>query len=148
MPGPGTGPRPCSWETLLYKVGRSPWMGDHPVTRPLPTHRTTQTQNKRTQTFMPCVGFEPTIPAFERAKTVHVLDRVDTVIDSLNICNLQKYWNWNIIYLMTYFVFVCRIAVEVRNLLRNQHTSPSLPYSIDTPETAQQYKSRAMLSVS
>jgi hypothetical protein len=36
--------------------------------------RTTQTQNKRTQTCMPQVGFEPTTPAFERAKTVHVLD--------------------------------------------------------------------------
>jgi hypothetical protein len=25
------------------------------------------------------VGFEPTIPAFERAKTVHALDRADSV---------------------------------------------------------------------
>jgi hypothetical protein len=29
---------------------------------------------------MPRVGFEPTIPAFERAKIVHVLDRAATVI--------------------------------------------------------------------
>jgi hypothetical protein len=29
---------------------------------------------------MPQVGFEPTIPAFERAKTVHTLDRAATVI--------------------------------------------------------------------
>jgi hypothetical protein len=29
---------------------------------------------------MPWVGFEPTIPAFERAKTVHVLDRAANVI--------------------------------------------------------------------
>jgi hypothetical protein len=29
---------------------------------------------------MPQVGFEPTIPAFERAKTVHALDRSATVI--------------------------------------------------------------------
>jgi hypothetical protein len=28
---------------------------------------------------MPYVGFEPTIPAFERAKTVHALDRSATV---------------------------------------------------------------------
>jgi hypothetical protein len=28
---------------------------------------------------MPSVGFEPTIPAFQRAKTVHALDRVATV---------------------------------------------------------------------
>jgi hypothetical protein len=26
------------------------------------------------------VGFEPTIPAFERAETVHALDRVATVV--------------------------------------------------------------------
>jgi hypothetical protein len=29
---------------------------------------------------MPRVGFEPTIPVFERAKTVHASDRVATVI--------------------------------------------------------------------
>jgi hypothetical protein len=28
---------------------------------------------------MPCVVYEPTIPASERAKTVHVLDRSATV---------------------------------------------------------------------
>jgi hypothetical protein len=38
---------------IFYTVGRTPWMGDQPVARPLPTHRTTQTQNKRTQTSMP-----------------------------------------------------------------------------------------------
>jgi hypothetical protein len=30
-------------------------------------------------TSMPCVGFEPTIPASERAKAVHSLDRSATV---------------------------------------------------------------------
>jgi hypothetical protein len=35
------------------------------------------------QTFMPCVGFEPTIPASERAKTVHALDRSATVTGHL-----------------------------------------------------------------
>jgi hypothetical protein len=43
-------------------------------------HRTTQTQNKRTQTSMPQVGLEPTIPVLERAKTVHALDRAAAVI--------------------------------------------------------------------
>jgi hypothetical protein len=42
---------------IVYSVGRTPWAGDQPVARPLPTHRTAQTQNKRTQTFMPRVGF-------------------------------------------------------------------------------------------
>jgi hypothetical protein len=54
--------------------------GDQPVAEPLLTHRITQTQNERTQTSMPLVGFEPTIPAFDQAKTVHDLDRAATVI--------------------------------------------------------------------
>jgi hypothetical protein len=33
---------------LFYTAGRTPWRGDQPVTRPIPTHRTTQTQNKLT----------------------------------------------------------------------------------------------------
>jgi hypothetical protein len=57
-----------------------PWTGEQPVSRPLPTHRTTQTQNKRTQTSMPRVGLEPTIPVFERAKAVHALDLAANVI--------------------------------------------------------------------
>jgi hypothetical protein len=65
---------------IIYTVGRTFWTGDQPVARPLPTHRTIQTQNKRTRTFMPWVGFELTIPAFGRAKTVHALDRAATVI--------------------------------------------------------------------
>jgi hypothetical protein len=32
---------------------------------------------------MPRVGFEPTIPVFERAKTIHVLDRAATVIGTV-----------------------------------------------------------------
>jgi hypothetical protein len=37
---------------------------------------------------MPREGFEPTIPVFERAKTVHASDRAATMID--NIC-IYKY---------------------------------------------------------
>jgi hypothetical protein len=69
----------------LYTVGRTPWRGDQPVARPLLTHRTTQTQTKRTQAFVPRVGFEPTTPMYERAKAVHALDRAATVIDLILI---------------------------------------------------------------
>jgi hypothetical protein len=74
---------------ILHTVGRTPWTGDQPVSRPLPTQRTTQTQNKHSQTSMPRVGFEPTIPAFEQAKTVHALDGAATVIDR-NITRIIK----------------------------------------------------------
>jgi hypothetical protein len=70
----------------LYIVGTIPWMGDQSVARPLPTHRTTQTQNKRTQVSMPLVGFELT---FERAKAVRPLDREATVMDSTFIIKVK-----------------------------------------------------------
>jgi hypothetical protein len=68
-----------SW-AYIQSVGLFGWGNS-----PLPTHRTTQTQNKCTHTSMPRVGFELTIPVFERAKTVNALDRAATVIGSRNI---------------------------------------------------------------
>jgi hypothetical protein len=41
---------------------------------------------------MPWVGFERTIPAFERAKTVHALDRAATLID-INIDRWHEIMN-------------------------------------------------------
>jgi hypothetical protein len=73
----------------LYTVGRNPWTVDQPVARPLPTHRTTQTHNKLTETSMPRVGFEPTIPILERAKTFHALDPAAIVIGSLETYSVK-----------------------------------------------------------
>jgi hypothetical protein len=76
------GPWPLLQFLNLYTVGRTPWTGiSRSQGRSL--HRTTQTQNKRTQTSMSQVGLEPTIPVFEQAKTVHALDRAATVIGIL-----------------------------------------------------------------
>jgi hypothetical protein len=66
---------------ILYTELTTALMWDQPVARPLTTHRSTQTHNKRRQIFMSWVGFEPTITAFERTKTVHTFDRAATVID-------------------------------------------------------------------
>jgi hypothetical protein len=42
------------------------------------------------------VGFEPTIPVFERAATVHALDRATTVIGHcdrrIEFSGFMKYW--------------------------------------------------------
>jgi hypothetical protein len=70
-----------------HRVGTTPWMGDQPISRSLPTRRTIRTQNKRTQTSMAFAGIEPTIPVFERAKTVHASDRAATVIRS-SLCSI------------------------------------------------------------
>jgi hypothetical protein len=50
---PFLGPWPLFQFLNVYRVGRTPWTVDQPVARPLPTYRTTQTQNKRTQISMP-----------------------------------------------------------------------------------------------
>jgi hypothetical protein len=52
----------------IYTVSINHWMKDQPLAKPLPANRNTQTQNKLTQTFMPQVVFEPTIPVIECAK--------------------------------------------------------------------------------
>jgi hypothetical protein len=77
---------------IFYTVNRTSWTGDQSVARPLPAHRTAQTQNKGTQASVAQVGFEPTIPVFERAKTVHVLDRAATVLgtNQINIDNISS----------------------------------------------------------
>jgi hypothetical protein len=59
--------------------------GDQSVAKALPAYKTTQTQNIRTQTSMPWVGFEHTIPAFEREKTHHVLDRAASWTSAKNL---------------------------------------------------------------
>jgi hypothetical protein len=71
---PFVGPWPLFSFLIIYTVCRTPWTGDQPIARPLPIHRTTQTQNKRKQTSMSQVRFKPTTPVFERTKTVHALD--------------------------------------------------------------------------
>jgi hypothetical protein len=71
-----------SYTQSVGLIGR----GDRPVARPLPTHRTTQTESTHTmQISMSWVGFKPTIPAFKRAKTVHALDRAASVIGPIII---------------------------------------------------------------
>jgi hypothetical protein len=75
---------------LFYTVGRTPWTENQPVAMSLLGHRTTSTQNKRTQTSMTQVRIEPTIPEFEGAKTVHGLDRTAIVIDHKQLHSTQK----------------------------------------------------------
>jgi hypothetical protein len=62
----------------LYTVCRTPTGISPSQGRYLHTEQ--HKQNKCTQTFMPRVGFEATIPVFDRAKRVHALDRAVAVI--------------------------------------------------------------------
>jgi hypothetical protein len=78
--------------SIFYTVGRTPWTRDQSFARPLPIHRITETRNKRTQTSVTSVRFEPTAPVLEWAKTVHGLDRTATLIGRL-ICSVFKILN-------------------------------------------------------
>jgi hypothetical protein len=54
------GPWPLSlfkFRNRFYTDGRTPWTSDQPIARPLPTHRTPQTQNKRTHR-QPFLGWD------------------------------------------------------------------------------------------
>jgi hypothetical protein len=93
--------------------------GNQPVARPQTTHRTTQKQNKCTQTSMPGVGFEPTIPVLELAKTVHVLSRAGTVIGFHVVYNC-------ILHSRCFIACVLRIAVSVRWVQSNKRRSLAL----------------------
>jgi hypothetical protein len=55
---------------ILYTIVSTPWTWDQPVARALLSHRTIQKQIKHTQTTLPRVGFDPTIPTSGRAKKI------------------------------------------------------------------------------
>jgi hypothetical protein len=88
---PFVGPWPLFQFPNFYTVGMAPWTRNQPVARPLPAHRRAQTQNKRTQTSIPEVGFELTIPVFEWTETVHTSDRTATVIGKDNFTFPKSY---------------------------------------------------------
>jgi hypothetical protein len=50
--------------------GRTPWTGDRPIAKPLPTQERT-TQKKRRHSPMFWVGFEPKVPMFRRFNTTN-----------------------------------------------------------------------------
>jgi hypothetical protein len=59
---------------------------------------------------MPCVGFEPMIPASERAKTVHALDRAATAISSFSVYHLHIIPPFDV----TYCVCKCTHTINVQ----------------------------------
>jgi hypothetical protein len=62
---------------------------------------------------MPSVGFEPTIPAFERAKTVHALDRAATVMGvKLGYRELIKATKIHFEYAKAYFLSIHNVCTQ------------------------------------
>lgn len=65
---------------LLYAINSNPWTVGQYDARPLIKNRITQTQNRRTQTYMSRIGFEPTTSVYERMETIYALDRLATEV--------------------------------------------------------------------
>jgi hypothetical protein len=63
---------------------------------------------------MPWVGFEPTIPAPKRAKTVHGLDRAATMTEPLRIKALVKYIFFGATALIWAFAYLLELAVSLQ----------------------------------
>jgi hypothetical protein len=74
------GPWPLFQFLNLYTIGGTPWTADQPLARPLPIHRTTQTQNNAHRHPYLEWDSKPTISALKRVKTVHALGCVATKI--------------------------------------------------------------------
>jgi hypothetical protein len=64
-------------------------MGDQPCSKAA-TYTGKHTQNKRKQTYMTIVGFEPTIPVFYVAKAFRALDSATTVIGTASLKTQTK----------------------------------------------------------
>jgi hypothetical protein len=65
-------------------------MSDKPVARRLPTHRTTQTQNKCIHKH-PCLEWDLN-PESQCLKTVHALDRAATVLGRRRGMHTRYWW--------------------------------------------------------
>jgi hypothetical protein len=102
---------------ILQTAGRTLRTGDQPMS--LPTQRTAQTQNKRTQTSISWVGFETTVSAFERQKRVHSLYRAATLIGDRKAvqslkCESREHW-WE--EEMNFVMYLC-LRVKSSHLFR------------------------------
>jgi hypothetical protein len=80
--------QPSVWPWALFQFlnlntdGRTPWTGDQHVARPLPTHRTTQTQNTHTDIHVSS-GIQTHDPSVRARKDISYL-RQRTLLFSIN----------------------------------------------------------------
>jgi hypothetical protein len=130
----------CLFTFLIYTQSVGPLGRGISPSQSRYLHRTAQTQNKRTQTSMRRVGFEPTIPVFERAKAVVSCLRLRGHCDS-HLCAARmqfvfvlykhselslvfNYWNegasWEIID-------VDRHVIIMKLHVRSQHMHKKIP---------------------
>jgi hypothetical protein len=100
---------------ILYTIGRTSWRSEAVL---LPTHRTINTQ---TQTSMPWEGFEPTLPAFERAKIAAKFKPISRIGIRLVQCSE------NLIFMILYDF--CLLPVQLCYVIINYSCYNCPPYN-------------------
>jgi hypothetical protein len=92
---------------ILYTVGRTPCTEDQPVASPLPTHRTTQAQNKPTQTSMtPSSGVrthDPSVRAGEdcpclRTRGLPLWSAWKITYTDTNLALIRRRWTFVVVH--------------------------------------------------
>jgi hypothetical protein len=120
---PFVGPWPAlQFRNLFYTDGRTPWTSAQPVARPLPTHKTTQTHNKRTHSH-PCLGIrthDPSVRASEDSSCLRPCGH----------CDRQIYAFWDIVPRSLWKVNkcsgrTCRLHLQGRKISQARHQSES-----------------------
>jgi hypothetical protein len=126
---PFAGLRPLFRFFIFYTDDRIPWTGAQPIARPLPTRRTTQTQNKRIETSMPRMGFEPTIQCSSERR-VHVLDRAGDRCDRCDRCDRHFNGQHQVKYQKTELFFQC---LQLSKAMNNKDTKSFTPIYHEIP---------------
>jgi hypothetical protein len=73
-----------SFMIFFYTDGTTPWRSDQLVARPLPTYRTTQTQDKRTHALIGIRTHDPSVRASEDSSCLRPRGRCDRLFESQN----------------------------------------------------------------
>jgi hypothetical protein len=84
---------------------------------------------------MPWVGFEPTIPVFERAKKFYALDRAATVIGKkcIGLQNVLGETDWEVLIWMTEKRWILIKKADSLVVTRNWHTIMSSVWNLVLP---------------
>jgi hypothetical protein len=88
---------------------------------------------------MPLVGFEPTIPVLEQAKTVHALDRATT-----GVCNSSTLYHLNIDGIITHKKYIADSLIKILLNIRSRAFNDSCSAGHEIPAS---WKLRVQYSI-
>jgi hypothetical protein len=117
---------------LFYIHGRTPWVGDQPVARPLPTRRTTQTHTKTSMPFSGIRTHDPSVRASEdnwclRLRGRPLWSTFSVIVSQFSqMSHEYDQWAWLICYSKIHtdnFLSLVFISREEFSMQRNRYCS-------------------------